>query len=104
MNSAQILALPMGDNDAGAKTIQEYVVKLALLMWQERECADGKRPFGNSGWEYEIYEALVRGGAMDWPRDEYGALDGGEDRWDLRRKADALMDVAIGSMATAVHL
>lgn len=55
----EILALPMQPNDANAKTIGDYLVKLSEIMWNDGECADGKRPFGNSSWELEVIEALV---------------------------------------------
>lgn len=60
----QILALPMQENDAKAKTVADYLFKLARHMWDEEDGADGKRPFGNSGWQHEIIAALVRGGAL----------------------------------------
>ena len=56
----KVLAAPMQRNDAGASTVREYLQKLLLELWREGECFSGKRPFGNSGWEYEIYTALLR--------------------------------------------
>lgn len=53
-----ILSIPMGDNDAGAATIRQYLVALANTVWWEGEGFSGKRPFGNSGWEHEMLEAL----------------------------------------------
>ena len=47
--------IPMGKNDIGAKTIGEYFEKLLLTLWDEQEDFSGKRPFGNSGWEYDVY-------------------------------------------------
>lgn len=55
----QILALPMGDNDANAATIGDYFIRLAEQAWIEEEGFSGKRPFGNSGWQHDIYRALV---------------------------------------------
>jgi hypothetical protein len=57
-----ILNTPMQDNDADAKTIREYLTKLLLKVWKEGEGFNGKRPFGTSSWEYDIYRALAKGG------------------------------------------
>ena len=38
-------------------------------MWVQGEGFDGKRPFGNSGWETEVYAALIAINAI------YGRID-----------------------------
>ena len=48
------------ENDAKAKKIKEYLKKLLLGVWIKEESFNGKRPFGNSGWKYEVYVALAR--------------------------------------------
>lgn len=55
-----ILDIEMQENDAKAKTIKEYLKKLLLGVWIREESFNGKRPFGNSGWKYEVYVALAR--------------------------------------------
>lgn len=55
-----ILDIEMQENDANAKTIKEYLKKLLLGVWIKEESFNGKRPFGNSGWKYEVYVALAR--------------------------------------------
>lgn len=55
-----ILDIEMQENDAKAKTIKEYLKKLLLGVWIKEESFNGKRPFGNSGWKYEVYVALAR--------------------------------------------
>lgn len=59
MNADEILDLPMNENDAGAATIRDYFKKLLSELWIEGEGFSGKRPFGNSGWDLEIYTTLV---------------------------------------------
>lgn len=59
------LDIEMQENDAGAKTIREYLKALLIKLWEEGEGFSGKRPFGNSGWEFEIYKALVVAEAVD---------------------------------------
>ena len=75
MNEAKILDLPMSENGAEAKTVRDYLKKLLLGVWEKNECFSGKHPFGNSGWEHEIYAALVKGGAIEGTLDEDGWID-----------------------------
>jgi hypothetical protein len=35
---------------------------LLMSVWDQGECFSGKRPFGNSGWEQDVYDPLVRAG------------------------------------------
>lgn len=49
-------------NDAEVKTVGELFRKLLLKVWTEKDEFDGKRPFGNSDWEFEVYEALEEAG------------------------------------------
>lgn len=69
----KILALPMIENDANAKTVADYLFQLAEHMWIQEDGADGKRPFGNSGWQHEVFASLVKGGAIpgEWDEDEW---------------------------------
>jgi len=71
----QILNTPMQDNDAGAKTIGDYLIALLATIWKEEDCFSGKRPFGNSDWTYDIYAALVRANLLDGRFDEEGFLE-----------------------------
>lgn len=94
MTSAEILAITLEQpNDAEAFTIRDYLVKLMADVWRYRECFDGKRPFGNSGWQYDIYKALILANAVDGSLDEYGSVD--EIDCDL---ADYTIECAIESM------
>ena len=56
----EILDIKMQTNDADAVTIGDYLVKLLVTLWIEGEGFSAKRPFGNSGWEDEIYIALAK--------------------------------------------
>lgn len=58
-----------------APDLKGYMHALLTKLWEEGESFSGKRPFGNSGWEYELYEELVRAGKVDGQQDpEYGDL------------------------------
>ena len=85
-----ILELPMGPNDADAKTIRDYLKSLLSELWRKEEGFSGKRPFGNSGWQYEVYTALVNGGAVDGKLDSEGYIEAVDDA-----KADVLIQEAI---------
>jgi hypothetical protein len=63
MTGEEILNVKMAENDAEAGTVKEYLKKLLEALWDEGEGFSGKRPFGNSGWEYELYGALEDAGA-----------------------------------------
>jgi hypothetical protein len=80
----QVLDLPMQPNDADAATIRDYLTALLAAVWREGECFSGKRPFGNSCWEVELYMPLVRAGFIsgtfdpEWPDslDDYDRVAG----------------------------
>jgi hypothetical protein len=89
-DDVNVLNLPMGDNDADARTVREYLMKLLLTVWDEKEGFSGKRPFGNSSWEVELYRALIFGGAIEGRVDADGDVDGYDDD-----RADAVIRRAI---------
>ena len=51
-------------------TIRHYLVELARQCWLKEECFGGKRPFGNSGWKFDVYGALAEGGFISGTKDE----------------------------------
>jgi len=51
------------DADCGDNiTVRDYLFHLLKTLWAEGEGFSGKRPFGNSGWDYEIITPLWRAG------------------------------------------
>lgn len=72
MTGAEILNLSLPDNDAGAATIREYLVALLSQVWAEEQGFSGKRPFGNSGWQHDIYIPLMKAGLINGEVDEGG--------------------------------
>lgn len=63
-------------SDAGYDlTVREYLRTLLMTMWEEGEGFSGKRPFGNSGWEYDLYKPLIAGGFIPGKLDEDGYVD-----------------------------
>jgi len=70
-----ILKCPMPPNDADAATVGEYLSLLLSTLWLQGESFSGKRPFGNSGWHYDVYLALIRAGIVEGVLDEDGYID-----------------------------
>ena len=81
MGGKDILNIPMNpdENDAEASTIGEYLQKLLILLWEEGESFNGKRPFGNSGWDYELYIALAKSDLIEADFDEDGYIEDVDD-------------------------
>lgn len=75
MIGEEVLDTKMVRNDARAKTVRDYLKRLLKEVWEEEECFNGKRPFGNSGWQKEVAESLVKAGIMKGRMDEDGYLD-----------------------------
>ena len=91
----QVLSCPMESNDADVSTIRDYLVSLLAAVWTEGEGFSGKRPFGNSSWEYDLYIALAKAGMVAIVLDEDGYVESFEDT--ERRKANRLVAEAIKS-------
>lgn len=75
MTGAEVLALPMDENDSGATTIKGYLVALLTRLWDKEEGFSGKRPFGNSGWSYDLYKPLLVAGAVNGKLDTEGFIE-----------------------------
>ena len=54
--------------------VRMYLCSLLTTLWDEQEGFSGKRPFGNSGWEYDLYEPLIRDGFIEGELDEDGRV------------------------------
>lgn len=46
-------------------TVRNYLKELLLRLWDEGEGFSRKRPFGNSGWEFDLYAGLIREGFIE---------------------------------------
>lgn len=74
MTDDEILELKM-TSDIGETTIREWLRELLLTLWREGEGFSGKRPFGNGGWEFDAYAALIKAGVVKGKLDEYGHVE-----------------------------
>jgi hypothetical protein len=67
----QYFSYTFDDNEA-FDTVRDYLKGLLQNLWIEGEGFSGKRPFGNSGWEYDLYQPLI---AVGFPKDNYREMD-----------------------------
>lgn len=94
----QVLDLPMEKNDSGADTIRGYLVNLLAEVWEHQEGFSGKRPFGNGGWEYDLYLPLIKADVIHGALDDDGYFDHCDDR-----AGDAVIAAAIQALGEAVQ-
>ena len=64
MTPREVLMLPMEPSDVVALTVGGYLQMLLRQVWSQKDAFSVKRPFGMSGWEHELYDAVVKGGAV----------------------------------------
>lgn len=86
----ELLDFPLPPNDSEAATVRGYFAALLATLWDEKEGFSGKRPFGNSGWECDLYAPMVEAGIVDGEIDDDGYLVSVDDD-----AADALLLAAI---------
>jgi len=91
----RVLGVPMEDDDSGATTIRGYLCALAAAVWSEGEGFSGKRPFGNSGWQWDVYAALAKADLITATFDEDGYIDDAD-----TRKGDELIAAACQALAS----
>lgn len=56
-------------------SLREYFQSLLHTLWEEGEGFSGKRPFGNSGWQWDVYKFLILAKAVDGRLDEDGYVE-----------------------------
>lgn len=70
----RVLDLPLQRNDVDASTIREYLIAIVRRVWIQNECFSGNRPFGNSDWEYDLYEPLIAASLIRGELDEFHSI------------------------------
>lgn len=96
LTARRVLDLRLPDNDAMADTVGGYLIELLATLWREEQSFSGKRPFGNSGWQYDLYVPLVKAGLISGELDE----DGYPVEVDYKA-GDRLIQAAIGELGRA---
>jgi hypothetical protein len=85
-----ILDTPYTFRDCSAENLRLYFYYLLDAVWVEGEDFSGKRPFGNSDWETEVYAALIAINAI------YGRIDEDGRPWRFNeREANQLISKLI---------
>jgi hypothetical protein len=59
-------------SDGTALSLRDYLIKLLTTLWTENEQFSGKHPLGDSGWQYDVYAALIRSNLVAGTLDEHG--------------------------------
>jgi hypothetical protein len=89
----EVLAVRLEFNSARAETVREYLVMLLTAVWRQGEGFSGKRPFGNSGWEWDLFGPLVKAGLIVGTFDGDGFLDACDEQ-----RGNALIAAAIAEL------
>jgi hypothetical protein len=71
----RVLSLELGPNDADEPTVCDYLLRLLHDVIVQGEGFDGKRPFGNSGWQHDLYASMVRAEIIEGEFDEDGYVE-----------------------------
>lgn len=74
MTRDEALSLPIDSDDECIGTIRDYLFSLLSTLWNEKEGFSGKRPFGNGGWDYDLYIPLINAGVIVGSLDEDGCV------------------------------
>lgn len=96
MKPEEILDLKVEGPGVGKTTVRGYLVRLLETLWDERDNFSGKRPFGGSAWEFDLYEALVTAHVVPGKFNDEGFLD--EFSKYSQEKADRIIRIAISSL------
>lgn len=76
MDINEIAELEFYSSDLGELlTIREYLKILLKTLWIEGEEFSGKRPFGNSGWQFDLYLPLIAAGIVKGKLDDEGFIE-----------------------------
>lgn len=90
----EVLNARVEGGEIGTCTVRDYLLTLLETLWEEKDGFSGKRPFGNSGWEWDLYTALVTAGLLDGLIDEDGFLA----EFKAADQADEMIAEAIASL------
>lgn len=83
MTNKEILELKFESTDLERTiSIRDFFKELLTTLFKKGECFSGKRPFGNSGWDYDLCVCLAKKGVIDGKCSKYEDFDD----WDYDSK------------------
>ena len=59
-------------------TLRSWLKMLLSELWDRRVGFDGKRPFGSSGWDTDLWAELIRRSIVEGELDEEGYVESGD--------------------------
>lgn len=74
MELNEILELPV-NNDGEEMTIRSFLYELLSMVITEQEQFDGKRPWGNSSWIFNLYKTLIQAKLINGSFDDDGYVE-----------------------------
>ena len=84
ISSKEILDCPISENLVAyddAKTIGDFFKICMINLWEKGESFNGKRPLGDSGWDYDLILSLGYAGIIE--PDSTEILDDGSKEIDM---------------------
>jgi hypothetical protein len=69
-----ILGLPLHHECLIAETVRGFLGELLWQVWEKGESFNGKRPWGDSGWEHDLHYPIVRAGLVTGSFNMHGDL------------------------------
>ena len=64
-----------GLEESETVTLKQYFHMLLLKLWISEEVFDGRRPWGNSGWTYDVFVVLIKNGLIPGKIDNEGFVE-----------------------------
>ncbi len=61
-------------SELGKITLRKYFLRCMKEFWNDGEGFSGKRPFGNSGWQWDIYRGMIVNKWIEGTLDENGYI------------------------------
>lgn len=75
MTREEIHNLPIKIRDLNETvTMKHYFHMLLLKLWVDEDSFSGKRPWGNSGWTFDVFIVLINNGLIPGIIDEDGCV------------------------------
>lgn len=75
----RVLKCRMIPNDALAATVKDYLLGVLEMLWDDPPGFNGKRPYGYSSWQNDVYKSLGKAGLIEIEFDRDGDLEDVDD-------------------------